>query len=333
MVKNKKAFEMDFAWVFAIIVGAIILVFAIYFAYNLVKLNEKESNTKAAREFVNILDPLQTSIEEGKMQKITTYEEIKMYNECYEDGEFGSNLIRVSTRKKFGSGGGELTWTKSGGDIRTNSHYLFSKEETIGNEFYFFVLPFSIPYKTADLMIVYSGKYCFVSPPDNIEEIINGLGGENKNLYVEKSVSGCENDATKVCFVNSGDCDVLVRGNCNYPGCQDIYESGSVSSKDEEGENKEVMYVGNLLYPAIFGDEEIYECNVKRIMKRNNLLTELYIEKSKFISSKGCLTNFLLELTLLYDMTKNFKDSSYLTNIYLTSKEIDEKNQGICRLY
>jgi hypothetical protein len=46
--------------------------------------------------------------------------------------------------------------------------------------FYVFSTPFEMPFKIADLIYITStkDKYCFISPPEDIEEELEGLIGE-----------------------------------------------------------------------------------------------------------------------------------------------------------
>ena len=48
MIKNKKALEMSFAWIFSIIVGGIIIIAAIYAASNFISQGEYKVNTETA---------------------------------------------------------------------------------------------------------------------------------------------------------------------------------------------------------------------------------------------------------------------------------------------
>ena len=59
---NKKGMEFGFAWLFAIIVGGVILFLAIFGVSKLIDTSQEEINTKVAVEFANVLDPLQTVV-------------------------------------------------------------------------------------------------------------------------------------------------------------------------------------------------------------------------------------------------------------------------------
>ncbi|MEK6891357.1 MAG: hypothetical protein AABX03_04440 [Nanoarchaeota archaeon] len=322
---NKKALEMSFVWIFAIAVGAIIVIFAIYFATNLVRTGYNEINTKTARELVNILDPLQTTLEDGKTQAIELIDDTRIYNSCENIGDFGYNKIEISEKNKFG----DDKWTNPGGDIRTESQYLFSQEIVEGKRIYFFIKSMKIPFKTADIMMMYSENYCFVNPPENMKSEIEGLTNENNsNIVVMGNLIDCGKDSIKVCFISNKECDVIVSGNCNDINCENVYDSGTIT---KDGES--VTYINSLIYAGIFSSKDNYECNIKRIMKRTNKLTNLYIEKSKFVSGKGCGTNLQQELSLLSEASSKLDNSRDLSVIKILSDDINEKNMGVCRLF
>ena len=80
---NKKALEMSFAWIFAIIAGAAIIFIAVYIATTIVNIGEYEINTKTTQAIVNLLDPLQTSSEQGKTpEPLTLTKETRIYTFC-----------------------------------------------------------------------------------------------------------------------------------------------------------------------------------------------------------------------------------------------------------
>ena len=62
LLKDKKAIEMSFAWIFAIIVGAVILFLAIYAASRFIDVAKYGSYTEAAKSITILLDPLETGV-------------------------------------------------------------------------------------------------------------------------------------------------------------------------------------------------------------------------------------------------------------------------------
>ena len=70
-MKNKKAIEMSFNWIFAIIVGGFILFIAIYGAGKLIRTSEQSVYTETAASLVSLFDPLETGLASGKASEIS----------------------------------------------------------------------------------------------------------------------------------------------------------------------------------------------------------------------------------------------------------------------
>ena len=86
------------------------------------------------------------------------------------------------------------------------------------------------------------------------------------------------------------------------------------------------------MYAAIFSDENVYECHVKRLMKRLENLAILYNEKAIFLSLKGCNSN--LDLLTLINLAQDFDNSQELNLISEIAEEIQEQNNlGECKLW
>src|SRR3989338_6663423 len=99
-----------------------------------------------------------------------------------------------------------------------------------------------MPYKVADVITILSENenYCFVNAPEEIKQSLGGAEGISFN----SSIKDCRQGERKVCFSSSG-CDI------------DVYlDAGKVRKQ-----GKDMYYYGNLLYGAIFGSPENYECN------------------------------------------------------------------------
>lgn len=317
---NKKGLEMSFSWIFAIVVGAIILFGAIYFATQFINNSQHEINTKTAKEFTNLLNPMLTSAEESKMGKIELISDTRVYTSCEEYGNFGNSVVQIS--EKTGNIGGE-NWPRPGGDIKVQNSYMFAESIIEGKKFNFFTERFEMPFKVSDIIIVYSQKYCLVNSPESVENEIRGLGIEEDNdIQTTNSLGDCSEGSVKVCF-ESGKCDINIM--CNDYECDE-----GIVKKD----GKEVYFVGKLVYGAIFSDVDVYECNVKRIMKRTSYLAKVYSDKARIVSETGCNTNLAGEMESFSEITKNYKELSELSMIKARADEINSENENrICQLY
>ena len=171
---NKRGFEFSFAWIFAIIVGAVILFIAIFAATRLIDTSQTEQEAKISEQLGIILNPIETNLEDTKYAVIGFSDETKVFNSCRETGSFGRQGISTSTRSSIGK-----EFKDPGIENFFFNKYLFSNNVEQGKNLYLIVKPFEMPYKIADLIFASSDSYCFVDAPNDVEEDILDLGVEH----------------------------------------------------------------------------------------------------------------------------------------------------------
>ncbi len=315
-MKNKKGIEFSFGWLFALVVGAVILFLAIYAAVKLVGTEKGAQETEAAKQLEIILTPVETGYEEGKaVPPIIFPTETRVYNNCSTRGTFGEQSIRISTNLNIGGN------QEEGLPITSYNKYIFSPSMMQGTEVYAFSKPFMMPFKVANLLFMWNEKYCFVNPPTEIESEITSLN--LKNINISENINSCNLKAKKVCFYSEIEkCDVIVS-----PMQKMVIKNG-----------KTVFYEGSLIYGAIFSDPEVYECQVKRLMKRASELALLYNAKSEIISAKGqgCSSDLQMPLQSFATMSAQMNKSQELAGgIYFMAQDLKGRNENIqqCRLW
>ena len=230
-VLDKKGIEMSFNWLFAIIVGVIILFLAIYTASKLIKSGESQIDTLTAKQLSLIFEPMETGISSGKSDIAILNEITRIFTTCSNNGAFGKNFISLSTKGFTGN------WNKPGLEIPITNKYLFADENVTGKKVLFLAKPLEMPFKVDNLIIFSTEKYCFINAP---EEILNY--GSLINLV---KFDNCTNEK-KVCFERGTKCNIFVYGNCRV-GCDSKYDYGVVRVGETE-----MNYAGNLMYAAIF---------------------------------------------------------------------------------
>ncbi len=309
MKTNKSGFiQISFAWLFAIIIGAIILFLAIYASVKLIKTEEFVSTTETAKEISVLLNPLETGFGEEKTTQLTMPVESRLNSRCGSSGIFGEQEISVSQkiRGKF---------TDTGVGSVAHNKYIFSGKSVQGKNFYLFSKPFEFPFKAADLIFLSSSEesYCFTDAPEEIREELADLG--QANLFTEN----CASDSIKVCFKSATgeDCDVAV----------------DINDRTVEKNGSLVYFEGDsLMYGAVFADREIYECQVKRLMKRLKELAFIYNDKEAIISGKGCPAE--VNLLGLADSASSFRDSADLVAVKFAADDAEEENKrAYCELW
>lgn len=301
--------QISFGWLFALIVGAIVIFLAIFLVNKFSSTENASTSAKTSTEIGILLNPLETGFESATTSSFAVSSETKIFNECDEDGTFGYQTIQTS-QKTFNK------WEKTGIDVTFENKYIFSDKEVQGKMFYLFSKPLELPFKVSDLVYLSSASdtYCFVNAPDKIEEELSNLNQENILLGLEN----CTETSIKVCF-SSSNCDVNVKYNLGYvkKGDETFYFKGDA-----------------LMYAAIFADKDIYECQVSRLMKRLTRLVVLYEGKEEMLYNEGCELDISFYLTQLKVSAISFSDSSSLNQIFEESNTADNKNEELkCRLW
>lgn len=311
---NRKGFEFSFGWMFAIVVGAVILFLAIYAASRFVGTERTVQDTQVARQVDILLNPLSTGLEEGKTAEIKFNSNTRIYNDCTLNGNFGEQKISAATSSSIGG-----TWQDAGVSAKSYGKYVFSSGIIEGKEMIVFSKPFEMPYKAGDLIFAWSGNemYCFVNSPNDIKNELEDLKPKNIELKISKEL--CSAGSRKVCFAESG-CDIDVNIN-----------SKKVS---RNGKREGVYYEGELVYGAIFSEPALYECQVRRLMKRVSILAEIYGAKSGMLTAKGCSSNLEGSLNEFIGKTAGVTGSQQLSGVENMAEEIRRKNgELLCRLF
>jgi len=307
--------QISFAWLFAIIVGAVIIALAVFAVVKIFNIGETTVSSKTAGEIGVLLNPLETGFESAKTTSLTLPAETRIYNRCNDDSGFFGKQIITTSQKSFNE------WTDTGVDVGFQNKYIFSDNPVEGRNFYIFSKPFEFPFKVSDLIYLTSSdkKYCFINSPLNIKEELWGL--DQENILVD-NCPGQESDLiVRVCFSPTSltNCDMEVS-----------YGGGTV---EKDGETMR-FETDALMYAAIFSEPDIYECQLKRLMLRTENLALLYFDKSKFVSQKVSGCNVNSELENFRSSAGAFEDSNRLPSLAVESNNLKTKNDvSNCKLW
>ena len=77
---KKKGFEFSFAWLFAIIVGAVIIFLAIFASTRFIRTGRYQMDTITAEQLSIIFEPLETGLASGKSNIAELKAETRIYN-------------------------------------------------------------------------------------------------------------------------------------------------------------------------------------------------------------------------------------------------------------
>lgn len=331
---NKRGYEFSFAWLFALIIGASIIIFAIYSATRIVETKRFESETLQAKQLGILLNPTETNLESARLTTINA-RNTRILNDCdsaASRGIFGSQDISAQIKSGIGK-----EWTEEpGAQSSFHNKYMFSDDIVEAEkEFYVFSKPLKFPFKIADLLILTSDneKYCFVMGNRADEEEIKKELRDDlkiKNVYFVDSENDCIDDDKKVSFMRRR-CDDCV--------------SVDLSNEKVEKEEKTLHYVKSsdsddkyaLLYAAIFSNSTIYECQVKRLFAgRAAQLARLYNEKAKFFFvNYQCGGSVVQDAFLDYEnAARGIYNSGELNSMESISQDLKIKNENLrCKIF
>jgi hypothetical protein len=301
---RKKGFiDISFGWVFALVVGAFILFLAIFVSVKIIKTESDVQGAEVSKDLGIVLDPLETGFEESKTTSLELGVNSEIQNICEAEGDFGKQRIKTSQ---------EIFGKQEGGDVGVvfYNKYIFSENPLTGKVFYIFSKKFEFPFKIADLVFIIPKEknYCFVQAPENIENMTREL--KLSNIVNASNINNCPQNSEKVCFTSGiSGCDVKVNLLLQYT----------------EKNNKKLYFNGDaLMYGTIFSDKDLYECQLKRIMKRLAILSTIYEEKKDFVSLKNC--NSIVDFTILSSEAKNYNSTENLNQIAITVQDLKTKN-------
>ena len=181
---------MPFSWLFAIIVGAIIIFFAIYAAVKLIGTETTVSTAQTGSQINVLLNPLETSFGQEQVTTLSIPVESLLSNSCDNAGSFGDQQIIVSQM----SGG---KWTDTNIAPTSHNKYIFSNDSVKGKNFYLFSKPFELPFKVSDLIYLTSANdnYCFISAPQSVQDELSNL--KQGNVFT----ANCPSKSINVCLI------------------------------------------------------------------------------------------------------------------------------------
>lgn len=296
---NRKA-QSEYAWIFSLIIGAVIIFLAIYSSGRYIKTAEYKTSAEMARELDILLNPFASM---GSIATMTLSKSVKMPSEvriefsCSAD----EDLEKMSLKAKVGKAFSEAA------EYKIKNKYIFS-EKLEGKELWIFGKPMEMPWRVDDLIYMLSDEYCFTdSVPESIRREIS-------DLKSSKVLLACTNNSRKVCF-GSRSCSINVD-----------YKNGIVRKGNEELE-----FSGDaLMYAAVFSDNSVYKCNLERIMKRLDVQADINLQKAVILQDKGCDTRSLQQTISSLKLTISRNLVNYMG---IVASEIKQKNPAECPVF
>lgn len=296
-MKHSKGQGMQFGWLFAVIIGAVILFLAISFSGKIIGTGTYQTQAELARNFDIILNPFSSigGAQVSLSKPVSLPEKTEVNFTC--SSSLDSETMFLKLKK------GDQAFPYS-----IKNKYVFS-ESFNEKELWIFAKPFEMPWRVDDLIYIVSKNYCFVNPPENIRKELSDLN--SSKIIVTSTKTECK-DYMTVCWI--GICDILVNPD-------------SVRTKD----GKLLRYIDDsTMYAAIFGPTN-YNCNLDRILNRLGNQVDIFTAKADLLSERGCIE--IIDLKQELSGLKQAINSRDYGSIKDYSSKIDNKNKISCPLY
>lgn len=315
-MKHKKAFEIQFNWIFVLIAGAAILIIFTLVIFKQRSLSESSTNSIALRSMESVIDGTSVSTDTSSLIAVS---DLSIEVDC---GKISIGKISKQYPRLV----------------------LFSPSSIKGNKIIAQTMSFSAPYKSSNLLFMTSQqiKYILIGNSDLIKSINKSLPSEinkeNFSSYDQSKIRNSNNykvrfvfdnlDPTSLLFPNSlsrmpdGDVSALkITGNLDK-GSVDFYENraGFFVSKGTS------YYIGKAaLIGAIYADTlEHYECNMKNVFAKHSIVSDVYASRRTALRQASISG----ECNNVYDGVMSYLStiSSISKNLAGTLSETDRNN-------
>lgn len=323
---DKKAFEIQFNWIFVLVAGAAILLF--FTAVIVKQKNVAETSTKAT-----VLKSIEAIIS-GTSASTDTTNIIDIPNS---DIDIECNKVSVSGAERVSK--------------QYQSLILFAPSLIKGNKLITQTLDFSIPYRITNLLYITSPqlRYVVIGTNDLASEINKSLPVELKK-EVYQSMPEIKNlNNYKVRFVIFQDAMINLPKSLEKMQDSDVtavkingdIEKGEIEFWQKNGaswQSKGVsIYIGKqTLIGAVYADTlDMYECSMRNVFSRINLVTKIHTERTQkliqlAVSNTDCnqfYSNGLTHLNNIFTASLNFNKQNVDT-ISEYSKSLSDQNKN-----
>jgi hypothetical protein len=317
--KVRKSQLSSFAWIFSIIVGAVFFFLAFFFITQYGKKTAEPQREAIVESGISVLvEPFSAigSLVEAQGSVLEFPPETYVEFGCNVDGDYSEIKARSTKERTF-------SLIKKAYD-----KYIFSSAiATKGKENYFaFSMPLKDPFYIATPVIIVTNNYCFVSLPSyEMEEELKAISEKINLTKYRFNFTDCPPGYLKVCGdTSTSGCDISIS---SLPACGG--KCGYVGGK---------FWWGDLVYPAIFADSDVYNCNLERILERMKTLADIYLNKTAMLEgcNTGDISEKLKELKNAIGNFKGSKDGNNLVSLYNKIAALEAANEALpkeCKVF
>lgn len=278
-MKNKKAFEVQFNWIFVLIAGAAILVLVSFIIFKQKSISESSSSTIALRSMESVISSASASTDTASVITVPDF-----------SIEAGCGRISLGKASK-----------------QYPRLILFSPSSIKGNKIIAQTLSFNAPYKSSNLLFITSQRARYILVGDSVlmksinNSLPSGMAKENITTYDPSKIRDMNNYNVRIIFEDAnvppntpfrmpdGDMTALkITGNLDK-GRIDFYENRGTSFISKGASH----YIGKAaLIAAVYSDsKENYECSMRNAFARHESVSRVYANRLSNLNNMIALSS------------------------------------------
>ena len=306
---NKRAFEIQFNWVFVLIAGAVILIFFTALVVRQKSVSESSSNAAVLNSIDAIITGASVTTSVAKLENIPK-----------SNIEISCNRISIGSASK-----------------QYQNLILFAPGMIEGDKLDWQTMPFSAPYRAANLLYITSPKARYIIITDTANKNIALEINKSMSAIITKEFYEISTVSTPLQIINKNNYKVrLIIFGFNPPDSylshlQDMQDSDVTAVRIDGNINVGFSrffqkngntwansgtsaYVGKpAIMGAVYSDTlENYKCNIRNAFSRLKLLSEIYIKRTQSLAKNypnpDCENSYKIALPSLMSLNQ----TSYL---------------------
>jgi hypothetical protein len=291
----------QFAWIFSVIVGAIILFLTFFFLSQYAKQVEKPTRQITIASGLNLLlEPFSaiSNIAEVRAEILEIPKDYYIEIGC--ERNYNTIKARKIEEKYF-----EIS-------EKVLDKYIFSKpfNSKKNKKFIVYSVPIEIPFHVGNAIIIVTNETCLADLPYKKSDLENTLA-ELEEIVKEEKIP-------KINF-----------------SCRD---ENRYNAKNGYGNMAGKYWIRSMVSAAVFSDKDLYDCNLNRILDRAIRIAELLEKKAQIASQYGCNYGNIMRILEEYkENAENFKKNrDNLGSFYTSIKKLEDANRNLnieCKLF
>ncbi len=262
-MRKKSQLSAQFAWIFVLIAGTIILIFFISLVYKQKAISEQKLSAKVLNQLETIITG--AGLSPGTSKPIDT-PELEINFVCDEDG-YSDYSIKGLAKE-------------------TPRSIIFAPDIIKGKKVLAWALSWDVPFRAANFLYLSDPniKYVLINPPSAITRDLP----EDFNIEISSAITGISTKGLHKLKLVLFETQAPVTITNPYPDVEVSAVNIALSTitfytKNTLAQEDSISYLdSSSLYGAVFSQDAVsYKCNMKKASKKLNLLSQIYASRQE----------------------------------------------------